>query len=157
MHERAARGGRLPGRVEGGHGERDFAFLATPLNGPVYLVQQQGVVIPGLVADLKGRVPIKIRIATPILGGRLIKSTVTEVPDLPVGQLHAEPRRRRQGVLESKYDLCFSGSKHRKLAAGVDFSAHSGAKTASKPRIAVEGCGPAATASLRSAAGRRGA
>ena len=53
--------------------------------------------IPGLVADLKGRVPIKIRIATQILGGRLIKSTVTDVPDLPVGQLHAEPRRRRQG------------------------------------------------------------
>ena len=72
-------------------------FLATPLNGPVYLAQQQGVVIPGLVADLKGRVPIKIRIATSILGGRLIKSTVTDVPDLPVGQLHAEPRRRRQG------------------------------------------------------------
>ena len=28
------------------------------------------------------------------------------------------------------------------MAAGVDFSAHSGAKIASKPRIAVEGCGP---------------
>ena len=59
-------------------------------------------------------------------------------------------------MLESKYDLCLSGSKHRTMAAGVDFSAHSGAKTASKPRIAVEGCGPAATASLRRPAGRRG-
>jgi hypothetical protein len=58
-------------------------------------------------------------------------------------------------VLESKYDLCFSGSRHRKLAAGVEFSAHSGAKTTSKPRIAVGGCGPAARATLRKAAGRR--
>ena len=131
-------------------------FLATPLNGPVYLVQQQGVVIPGLVADLKGRVPIKIRIATSILGGRLIKSTVTDVPDLPVGSFTLNLDGGDKGVLESKYDLCLSGSKHRTMAAGVDFSAHSGAKTASKPRIAVEGCGPAATASLRRPAGRRG-
>jgi hypothetical protein len=131
-------------------------FLATPLDGPVYLAQQPGVVIPGLVADLKGRVPIKIRIATSILGGRLIKSTVTDVPDLPVGSFTLNLDGGAKGVLESKYDLCFSGSKHRRMAAGVDFSAHSGAGTASKPRIAVEGCRPAATASLRSPIGRRG-
>jgi hypothetical protein len=130
-------------------------FMATPLNGPVHLVQQQGVVIPGLVADLKGRVPLKIRIATQILGGRLIKSTVTGVPDLPVGSFTLNLDGGNAGVLESKYDLCFSGSRHRKLAAGVEFSAHSGARTTSKPRIAVAGCGPAARASLRRAAGRR--
>jgi hypothetical protein len=131
-------------------------FLATPLNGPVYLVEQQGVVIPGLVADLKGRVPLKIRIATQILGGRLIKSTVTGVPDLPVGSFTLNLDSGDKGVLESKFDLCQTGSKHRKMAAGVEFSAHSGARTTSKPRIAVEGCGPVATASLRNAAGRRG-
>jgi hypothetical protein len=130
-------------------------FLATPLNGPVYLAQQQGVVIPGLVADLKGRVPIKIRIATQILGGRLIKSTVTGVPDLPVGSFTLNLDGGDKGVLESKFDLCQSGRKHRNMAAGVDFSAHSGAKVTTKPHIAVEGCGPAATAALRSAAGRR--
>ena len=129
-------------------------FLATPLNGPVYLTQQEGVVIPGLVADLKGRVPIKIRIATQILGGRLIKSTVTGVPDLPVGSFTLNLDGGDKGVLESKFDLCFSGSQHRRMAPGVDFSAHSGAKIASKPRLAVEGCRPAATASLRKAAGR---
>lgn len=131
-------------------------FLATPLNGPVYLVQQQGVVIPGLVADLKGRVPIKIRIATQILGGRLIKSTVTDVPDLPVGSFTLNLDGGAKGVLESKFDLCRSGSRHRRLAAAVDFSAHSGAKVASQPRIAVAGCGPAARASLRQATRRRG-
>ncbi len=130
-------------------------FVATPLDGPVYLAQQQGVVIPGLVADLKGRVPIKIRIATQILGGRLIKSTVTGVPDLPLGSFTLNLDGGDKGVLESKYDLCLSGTKHRTLAAGVDFSAHSGAKIASKPRITVEGCGPVATASLRRPAGRR--
>jgi len=130
-------------------------FLATPLSGPVYLVEQQGVVIPGLVADLRGRVPLKIRIASQILGGRLIKSTVTGVPDLPVGSFTLNLDGGDKGVLESKYDLCQSGSKFRKLAAAVTFDAHSGAKTSSKPRIAVEGCDPLARASLRSAAGRR--
>jgi hypothetical protein len=41
------------------------------------------------------------------------------------------------------------------MTPNVDFSAHSGATIASKPRLAVEGCGPAATASLRKAAGKR--
>jgi hypothetical protein len=131
-------------------------FLATPLDGPVYLAQQPGVVIPGLVADLKGRVPLKIRIATSILGGRLIKSTVTDVPDLPVGTFTLNLDGGDEGVLESKYDLCLSGSKHRNLAAGIEFSAHSGARVTSKPRIAVEGCGPVARAALRRPAGRRG-
>ena len=57
--------------------------------------------------------PIKIRIATQILGGRLIKSTVTGVPDLPVGSFTLNLDGGDKGVLESKYDLCLSGSKHR--------------------------------------------
>jgi hypothetical protein len=100
-------------------------------------------------------VPIKIRIATTILGGRLIKSTVTGVPDLPVGSFTLNLNGGDKGVLESKFDLCLSGSKFRRLAAGVTFNAHSGASTSSKPRIAVEGCGPIARASLRNPAGRR--
>ena len=37
----------------------------------------------------------------------------------------------------------------------VTFTAHSGKRTTSKPRLAVEGCPPAATASLRAPAGRK--
>jgi hypothetical protein len=130
-------------------------FLATPLAGPVYLAQQTGVVIPGLVADLKGRVPIKLRIATAILGGKFIKSTVTDVPDLPVGSFTLNLDGGDKGVLESKFDLCRKGSKFRSMVADMTFTAHSGATNASKPRIAVPGCAPAAKASLRNAAGRR--
>jgi hypothetical protein len=60
-----------------------------------------------------------------------------------------------KGPLESKFDLCFKGAKFRSMKADVTFNAHSGARTASKPRIAVEGCAPAATASLRRAATRK--
>jgi hypothetical protein len=148
--------GACPAGSQVGTAGATSPFLATPLNGPVYLVQQQGVVIPGLVADLRGRVPLKIRIATQILGGRLIKSTVTGVPDLPVGSFTLNLDGGEKGVLESKFDLCFEGSKHRRMAPAVEFSAHSGAKVSSKPRLKVEGCGPAARASLRNASGRRG-
>ena len=60
------------------------SFVATPLSGPVYLVQQPGEVIPALVADLGGRVHVPITISNTIVGGKLIKSTVNSVPDLPV-------------------------------------------------------------------------
>jgi hypothetical protein len=77
------------------------------------------------------------------------------VPDLPVGSFTLNLDGGDKGVLESKFDLCRSGTRHRTLTAGVDFSAHSGAKIASKPRISVPGCGPVARGSLRRAAGRR--
>ena len=112
--------------------------------------------IPGLVADLKGRVPIKIRIATSILGGRLIKSTVTDVPDLPVGSFTLNLDGGDKGVLESKFDLCLSGSRTARWPP-----AWTSPRTAARrPRRSREsrstGCGPAATASLRRPAGRRG-
>jgi hypothetical protein len=144
-----------PEETKKGTASATSPFLATPLSGPVYLTQQQGVAIPGLVADLRGRVPIKIRIATALLGGRLIRSTVSDVPDLPVGSFTLNLDGGDKGVIESKLDLCFAQSKHRKLAAEVTFGAHSGAGTTTRPRIVVPGCGPVARASLRAAAGRR--
>jgi hypothetical protein len=132
------------------------AFVATPLAGPVYLVQQPGVILPGLVADLRGRVRVKINIATSILGGKLIKSTVTNVPDLPVSTFELKLNGGAKGPLESKSDLCFRGtssSRFRTLNADVTFTGQNGAGTASKPHLAVEGCRPALSASLRRAGG----
>ena len=131
------------------------AFVDKQLTGDVYAVEQAGVpYLPGLVADLRGRVNAKIRIATAIINGRYIRSTVTDVPDLPVSSFSMSLNSGVKGPLESKFDLCFNGEKFRKMNANVTFSAHSGKRTASKPRIAVEGCAPAATASLRRAATR---
>ena len=135
------------------------AFVDKPLTGNVYAVEQAGVpYLPGLVADLRGRVNAQIRIATAIIDGRYIRSTVTDVPDLPVSSFRMSLDGGDEGPLESKFDLCFRGadnSRFRSMKADVTFDAHSGARTASKPRIAVEGCSPAARGSLRRAAGRR--
>jgi hypothetical protein len=129
------------------------SFLATPLVGPVWLVQQPGVVLPGLVADLKGRVPIKVNIGTSIVGSQ-IKSTVTGVPDLPIGTFSLALDGGPEGVLTTKSDLCFasdSSATFRSMNAAVTFGGHNGANPSSSPRVEVEGCPPAIDVSLRGA------
>jgi hypothetical protein len=133
------------------------SFVDKPLTGNVYAIEQAGVpYLPGLVADLRGRVNAQIKIATQIINGRYIRSTVTDVPDLPVSSFSMSLVGGDKGPLESKFDLCFKrANKFRTMKPEVTFTAHSGKRTASRPRLAVEGCSPAATASLRNASGRR--
>ena len=133
------------------------SFVDKPLTGNVYAVEQAGVpYLPGLVADLRGRVDAQIKIATRIISGKYIQSTVTDVPDLPVSSFSMSLIGGDKGPLESKFDLCFrSANKFRTMNPEVTFTAHSGKSTASKPRLEVEGCPPAATASLRKAGGRK--
>jgi hypothetical protein len=98
----------------------------------------------------------KIRIATRIINGRYIRSTVSDVPDLPVSSFSMSLIGGDKGPLESKSDLCFKrANKFRTMRPEVTFTAHSGKRTVSKPRLGVVGCPPAATARLRNAAGRR--
>jgi hypothetical protein len=130
-------------------------FVATPLSGPVYLVQQPGVILPALVADLRGRVRVQLTIANSILGGRLIKSTVTGVPDLPVSTFDLALDAGPGSPLENKFDLCRKGAKPRAMKAVVTFTGQNGATVASKPRIHVPGCGPVPAISLRRAASTR--
>ena len=82
--QRAARRRRLPAGIQGGHRERHVAVRGDAADGAGLPRRSSRGRDPGLVADLQGRVPIKLRIATAILGGKFIKSTVTDVPDLPV-------------------------------------------------------------------------
>ena len=123
-------------------------FVATPLSGPVYLVQQPGVIIPALVADLRGRVHVQIKIANVIRAGKFIKSTVTGVPDLPVSTFDLNLDAGTGSPLENKLDLCRKGRKVRKLTAAVSFTGQNGPTVSTKPRIRVPGCGPIASAKL---------
>jgi hypothetical protein len=128
------------------------AFVATPLSGPVYLVQQPGRVLPGLVADLQGRVRVRISIETSILNGKQIASSVTNVPDLPVSTFTLALNGGERGPLLNKADLCYrsaSRRRHRRLSADISFTGQNGAKVAGKPRIGVQGCAPAVRATAR--------
>jgi hypothetical protein len=147
--------GACPAGSQVGTTSATSAFVATPLSGPVYLVQQPGVILPALVADLRGRVHVPLTISNTILGGRLIKSTVAGVPDLPVSTFDLKLDGGDGGPLESKFDLCRKGSKARAMKADVSFAGQNGATVASRPDVHVAGCGPLVTASLRNAAARR--
>ena len=133
------------------------SFVDKPLTGNVYAVEQAGVpYLPGLVADLRGRVNVQIKIATQIINGKYIRSTVTNVPDLPMSSFSMSLIGGDKGPLESKFDLCFKrANKFRTMNPEVTFNAHTGKRTVSKPRLSVHGCRPAATASLQRAAGRK--
>jgi hypothetical protein len=131
------------------------AFVATPLSGPVYLVQQPGVILPALIADLRGRVHVQLTIANTILNGRLIKSTTTGVPDLPVSTFDLKLDGGAGSPLENKFDLCKKGAKLRAMKADVTFTGQNGATVASKPDVHVPGCGPEQSVSLRRAASAR--
>jgi hypothetical protein len=147
--------GACPAGSQVGTTTATSAFVATPLSGPVYLVQQPGVILPALVADLRGRVHVQLTIANTILNARLIKSTVTGVPDLPVSTFDLKLDEGAGSPLENKFDLCRRGSRLRVMKADVTFTGQSGATIASKPVVHVPGCGPIATVTLRRAASLR--
>ncbi len=148
--------GACPAASRMGTATATSSFVDRPLTGNVYAVEQAGVpYLPGLVADLRGRVDAQIRIATRIIGGKYIRSIVTDVPDLPVSSFSMSLIGGDKGPLESKFDLCFRrAGKFRLMRPAVTFDAHSGKRTAARPRLGVEGCPPAASASLRNV-GRR--
>jgi hypothetical protein len=128
------------------------SFVATPLSGPVYLVQQPGVILPALVADLRGRVHVQLTIANAILNGRFIKSTVTGVPDLPVSTFDLKLDGGAGSPLENKFDLCRKSSRPRSMKVDVTFTGQNGGTVASRPDLHVAGCGPVETITLRRAA-----
>jgi len=111
-----------------------------------------------LVADLQGRVPIKVDIESAIIGGRQVKATVANVPDLPIGSFSLGLDGGMNGVLLNKSNLCFrsdSSSRFRDLRAAVSFTGHNGATINSTPRIGEEGCGPGLSVSVRGARGAK--
>ena len=118
----------------------------------MYVVQLPGSSLPSLVADLFGRVHVRITIANAIVGGRQIRSTVTNAPDLPLSSFSLALNGGPKGVLAAKSDLCFTSNSHttfRTLKSGVTFGGHNGANVSSAPRISVDGCSPSLKASLR--------
>jgi hypothetical protein len=144
-----------PAGSQVGNSKATSSFVATPLEGPVYLVQQPGVILPALVADLRGRVRVQLTISNTILNGRVIKSTVTGVPDLPVSTFDLNLAGGPGSPLENKFNLCRKGSRVRALKADVTFTGQNGATVASKPALHVPGCGPVPSVSLRKAASKR--
>ena len=131
-------------------------FLGEELKGPVYLIQQPGVSLPGLLLDLNGRVHVKIQTKTSLIGSKRIQSLVLNAPQLPVSELRiALDGGRTTGVFQNRADLCFRGkstSKFNDVSSIVKFYGHNGKNSSDTTFDArVNGCGPGVTGSISGA------
>jgi hypothetical protein len=131
-------------------------YLAEELKGPVYLIQQTGTSLPGLLLDLNGRVHVKIQTKTTLINNKRIQSLVLNSPQLPVSELRvALNGGRTTGVFLNRSDLCFSGdstSKFNSLDSLVKDYGHNGAVTTErKIKAKVNGCGPGVTGKITGA------
>ena len=133
-------------------------FLGEELKGPVYLIQQTGTSLPGLLLDLNGRVHVKIQTKTTLINNKRIQSLVLNAPQLPVSELRvALNGGRTTGVFLNRQDLCFRGdstSRFNSVDSLVEDYGHNGANTAeTKVKAKVNGCGPGVSGSISGAAG----
>jgi hypothetical protein len=131
-------------------------FLAEELKGPVYLIQQTGTSLPGLLLDLNGRVHVKIQTKTTLINNKRIQSLVLNAPQLPVSELRvALNGGRNTGVFLNRQDLCFRGnskSKFNSVDSIVKFYGHNGKNTNDATFDAkVNGCGAGVTGSITGA------
>jgi hypothetical protein len=133
-------------------------FLSEPLVGPVYLVQQSGRSLPGLLLDLRGRAHVKVQTTTQLVNGKQVQSLVLGTPQLPVSELTvALNGGKSTGVFQNRSNLCFQGdstSKFNAVNALVKFYGWNG-KNSSDTKVAAKviGCGAAVKGSLSNAIG----
>jgi hypothetical protein len=135
-------------------------FLHEPIGGPVYLVEQPGTSLPGLLLDMNGRVHVKVQTSSRFVNGKQIQSFTSDAPQLPISELSIGLNGGRTvGVFQSRSDLCFRSSSHatfRNVMGEYSFGGWNGkTTTTTKVRGSVLGCGPAVKARLSGATGRR--
>lgn len=135
-------------------------FLAEELKGPVYLIQQTGTSLPGLLLDLKGRAHVKIQTRTTLINNRAIQSLALPTPQLPITELRvALNGGRNTGVFLNRQDLCFRGnstSRFNDVTGLVEFYGHNGKNTTdTKVDAKVNGCGPGVSGRISGATGSR--
>ncbi len=131
-------------------------FLAGELKGPVYLIQQTGTSLPGLLLDLHGSVHVKIQTKTTLINNKRIQSLVLNAPQLPVSELRvALNGGRTTGVFLNRQDLCFRGdsaSKFNDVSSIVKFYGHNGKNSSDTTFDAkVNGCGAGVTGTISGA------
>jgi hypothetical protein len=80
-------------------------LLDQPLSGPVYAVTGSGG-LPRLAFVLNGQVDLLPRAETVTIKGQQLKTTVSVVPDAPIGHFHLTIFGGKKGYLQNTRDLC---------------------------------------------------
>jgi hypothetical protein len=132
-----------PAQSKVGEAQAVTPLLPTPLSGPVHLTRNP-TGLPRLTIDLEGLLAVQLTGDVLLDGG--INTTVNGTPDVPLSRFVLRFQGGPGGLIQTSEDLC----KARKLDVSGTFNAYSGAtRTVSTP-LALEGCGPALDAGVRS-------
>jgi hypothetical protein len=149
-----------PANSKFGNATAKSPFLHEPVGGPIYLIEQPGNSLPGLLLDLNGRTHVKLQVSSKFVNGNQIQSITSDAPQVPITELSLGLNGgRAAGVFQARKDLCFrqgSTSRFRDVMGEYSFVGWNGkASGTKKVRGTVEGCGPAVTAKLTGATGSR--
>jgi hypothetical protein len=129
-------------------------ILASPLEGPAYLVSHGGAAFPDVVLVLQGE-----GVVLRLVGHTQIKNGITysrfeTVPDAPISSFELRLPERRYSALAAVEPLCGHNVKSKgktrhvapNLSMPTKITAQDGAVEELKPKVAVIGCPRAATA-----------
>jgi hypothetical protein len=110
-------------------------LLDEPLRGPVRM-RSSDERLPNLVADLQGQVRVVLgsRVGT-VSKGLGIRTTVKDVPDVPVSKFELRMLGGKRGLLQNASDLCAAPQRLR-----FSFEGHNGKVKRAKRVVGVR-CG----------------
>jgi hypothetical protein len=105
-----------------GRAEATSPLLDAPLRGPVYLRSSDNQ-LPDMVLDLEGQVDIEVSGQVDAVQGRL-RTTFTDVPDVPVSKLTLNLAGGRKGLLINSEPLCGTTKKAKVKMTGQNGVVH---------------------------------
>jgi hypothetical protein len=121
--------------------------LPFALTGPVYIVLKSGQPLPELAVFLRHQgIEVLLRAGNGFSGIRIL-NTFDNVPDVPQSYFELNVKGGPNGILNAFSDLCTT----RPLPTiDATFTAHSGKRVSSTPRLESDGCAEGAGAAILS-------
>jgi len=142
--------GTCPATSQVGTANATTPVLPGELKGPVYLIQQPGSPLPGVLVELRGPVNLNLRGAVSIGSGGLT-TTFNGIPDVPISHFELAFTGGKNGTLITSRNLC-RGSV---LTFKSSFTGHNGASVSRTSPVGIQGCAPTITVSVRHAGSTR--
>jgi hypothetical protein len=138
--------GTCPATSQVGTANATTPLLPGELRGPVYLIQQPGSPLPGVLVQLRGLVNLSLRGSVSIGTGGLT-TTFNGIPDVPISHFELVFTGGKTGTLITSRDLCRGSG----LTFKTSFTGHNGATFNRTSPVGIQGCAPTITVSVRHA------
>jgi hypothetical protein len=115
--------------------------LPFTLQGPVYVVQETGSILPKLYVDLKGRgLEVVLKARNSFQGIRTV-NTFDGLPDVPQSYFELDVNGGPNGILNAFNNLCNASAR----AFDTSFTGQNGKTVTAKPVLEIDGCATASS------------